>query len=166
MKSNLLFIIALLIVSTGCAGVPVTTEESVPPRPVSEMRFSKDYDAVWAAAIKTLPDVPVLSTDKGSGQIVGNWKKLKDSKRERLDIRLIKTNEGTTVSITSHVEVLIKRARVNTGFGTTVKMPMWKPVPSETPTPKQLFLKINEQLNKKPPEPEGKDSPPKAPEAP
>ncbi len=154
MKRFSVMMMVLFVIFSGCVGIPNDPPHEITVRPPKEMRFPKDFDKVWEAAMKTIPDLPIIRKNKSSGLIASNWKNIEGKKRERLNILLIKEGDGTKVTIESHMEVLVKKARVDTGFGTTTKMPQWRKASSDTATSDLIFLKITEHLIEKPPEPE------------
>ena len=84
MKRIAVMVMVLFATFSGCAVLSENTGETITPRPASEMRFPKDFDKVWDAAMKTIPDLPIIRKDKASGQIVSNWKNLKKTLMSKL----------------------------------------------------------------------------------
>ncbi|MFQ5598882.1 MAG: DUF3576 domain-containing protein [Nitrospiria bacterium] len=154
MKRLTMLLLVFLGIFSGCTVVTKERPIVFIPSPPDAMRFSKDYDKVWEAALKTVPDLPIIRQDKETGLIVSGWKHMEGPKRERLNILVKKEGNETKVSIESHMEVLVRNAKVETGFGSTARMPQWKRATSDTLTTTELFIKINDILSKKPGAPE------------
>lgn len=144
----------MVVTFLGCAGISENQTAMMTSSPPNEMLFPKDFDKVWEAAMKSIPDLPIIRKNKASGLIASNWKNIEGKRRERLSIHFKKEDKGTRVLIQSHMEVLVKGARVETGFGSTTKIPRWIKASSDSVSSDLIFLKIKENLVEKPPEPE------------
>ncbi|MFQ5781088.1 MAG: hypothetical protein ACE5HN_09940, partial [Nitrospiria bacterium] len=77
MKRLAVLFVVFLAALSGCTAGPQGRRPARLPKPPSEMVFSANFEKVWDAVIKAIPDYPIINKNKDSGRIVTGWKIIK-----------------------------------------------------------------------------------------